>query len=221
MGSASTRLGCLIGCDFLLFPEEELEILEREGAGEVLLAEDVFREGAFLFLEAADFFLDAVFHQQTVGEDGLLLADAVGAVDRLSLDGGIPPRIEKHDIGGRGQVQTGAAGLEADEKHSGAVVVLEFLHERPSVLGGTIEAEGLPFAGSQRLAGEVEHFEELGKDDDLLTLFHEGFEEIDQRGELRALFLRAERLRLSWIWVFRRGRAGADGSKSGEGGGGS
>ena len=98
--------------------------------------------------------------------------------------------IEKHDIGRRGQIQTGAAGLQADEKHSGAVVVLKFLHERPSVLGGTIEAKGLPLAGGERVADEIEHSEELGKDDDLLTLFHERFEEIDQRGELGALFLR-------------------------------
>ena len=76
-----------------------MEILERKGAGEVLLAEDVFREGAFLFLEAADFFFDAVFDDEAVGENGLFLTDAVGAVDRLSLNGGIPPGIEKHDIG--------------------------------------------------------------------------------------------------------------------------
>jgi hypothetical protein len=42
------------------------------------------------------------------------LADAVGAVDGLRFDGGIPPRIEQIDILGGVQVQAQAAGLQTN-----------------------------------------------------------------------------------------------------------
>ena len=146
----------------LLLAEEEVEILESEGAGEVFLSENVVSEGAFLFLEEADFFLDGVFDEEAVGEDGLFLADAVGAVDGLGFDGGVPPGVEEDDIGGGGEIEAGAAGFEADEEGGGAVVGLEFLDELAAVFGGAVEAEGFPFAGGEGLADEGEHFEELG-----------------------------------------------------------
>ena len=41
------------------------------------------------------------------------LPDPVGAVGGLLLDGGVPPAVEVDDVVGPGQVQAGAAGLEA------------------------------------------------------------------------------------------------------------
>lgn len=70
--------------------------------GEFFLAED---EGAFLLLEKANFFLDAVFHDEAVGEDGLLLADAVGAVDGLGFDGGVPTRVKQDNVAGGGEIE--------------------------------------------------------------------------------------------------------------------
>ena len=40
----------------------------------------------------------------TVGVDGLGLADAMAAVNGLRLDGGIPPRIVKHNVAGGGEI---------------------------------------------------------------------------------------------------------------------
>ena len=87
--------------------EEEVEILEREGAGEVFLAEDVVGEGAFFLLEEADFFLDRAFDDESLGEYGLFLTDAVRAVDRPGFDGGVQPRIEEHDIAGGSELEAG------------------------------------------------------------------------------------------------------------------
>ena len=127
--------------------EEEVEILECEGAGEVFLAKDVVGEGAFFLLEEADFFLDGAFDDESVGEDGLFLADAVSAVDRLGFDGGVPPRVKEDDIAGGGEVEAGAAGFEADEKNGGAFMFLEGIHEWAAVVGGAGEFEGRPLSG--------------------------------------------------------------------------
>ena len=64
---------------------------------------------------------------QAVGEDLLGLADAVGAVDGLRLDGGVPPGVEQVDVVGGGQVQAEAAGLEADQEERAVGVGLEAL----------------------------------------------------------------------------------------------
>jgi hypothetical protein len=40
-----------------------------------------------------DALLDGVLAEEVVDEDGFVLADAVGAVGRLGLGGGVPPRV--------------------------------------------------------------------------------------------------------------------------------
>ena len=65
-----------------------------DGVGEVFLG----------LLQFEDFVLDGVFGDQAVGEDSFRLANAMRAVDGLSLGGGVPPRIENEDVIGRGQV---------------------------------------------------------------------------------------------------------------------
>ena len=71
-------------------------------------------------MQAQDAFLDAVLHDQAVDRHRTLLPDAVRAVGGLVLDGGVPPGIEVHDIVGGGQVQSGAAGAQADQEQVGA-----------------------------------------------------------------------------------------------------
>ena len=56
-------------------------------------------------------------------EHGLVLADAMGAVDGLILHRRVPPGIiEDHRIGG-GEIEADASGLEADEKDPRAPVL--------------------------------------------------------------------------------------------------
>ena len=47
------------------------------------------------------------------------LADPVGAVGGLVLDGGVPPAVEVDDVVGAGQVEAGAAGLERQQEDRG------------------------------------------------------------------------------------------------------
>ena len=60
-----------------------------------------FDEGGFVLLEFQDAVFDGAGADEFVDEDGLGLADAVGAVGRLVLGGGVPPRIVVDDgVGG-------------------------------------------------------------------------------------------------------------------------
>src|SRR5438876_376995 len=86
--------------------KQKPEIIQREHAGEVVFTEDVFGKGALLLLKLSNFFFDALLHEQTVGDHVARLADAMGAVDGLGFDGGIPPRIVEHDVARRGEVET-------------------------------------------------------------------------------------------------------------------
>src|SRR5437867_7060420 len=69
---------------------------------------------ALLQLEHA--LLDRALGDKLVDEDWLVLADAVSAVGRLILDRWVPPGIVMDDRVGGGQVETGAAGFEADQE---------------------------------------------------------------------------------------------------------
>src|SRR5215210_230137 len=89
-----------------------------DGVGEVSLA----------LLELENLLLDGVAGHQTAGEDGTALADAVGAVDGLGLDGGVPPGIEEVDVVGGGEVQAQPPRLEADQEELAGGVGLERLH---------------------------------------------------------------------------------------------
>src|ERR1700730_15642639 len=59
---------------------------------------------------------DCPLRDELVDEDGLVLADAVGAVGRLVLDGRVPPRVVMDDRVGGGQIEAGAASLETDQE---------------------------------------------------------------------------------------------------------
>jgi hypothetical protein len=77
----------------------------------VSLREEAFDEGGFLLLHFEDALLDGVLADELVHEDGLRLADAMGAVARLGFGGGIPPGIVMdHGVGG-GEVDAGAPRL--------------------------------------------------------------------------------------------------------------
>ena len=59
--------------------------------------------------------------------DGFGLADAVGAVDGLGFDGGVPPGIEEVDVIGGGEIQSKSAGFERDEEERTLGIGLEAL----------------------------------------------------------------------------------------------
>ena len=79
---------------------------------EPFFPKNIFGQGLFLFLEQTDLLLDAVFDEEAIGNDFVGLADAVGAVNGLAFDGGVPPGIEEDHIVGGGEVEAEAAGFE-------------------------------------------------------------------------------------------------------------
>ena len=81
-----------------------------------VLAEHARHELLLLALEQLDLLLDRAGRDEPVGGHDLGLADAVGAIGGLLLDGRVPPRIEVDDGVGGGEVEARAAGLEADEE---------------------------------------------------------------------------------------------------------
>ena len=101
-----------------------------EFLGDVGVGEDAGGELAFLVLEFVDALFDGVLAEEFVDEDGLVLADAVGAVGGLGLGGGVPPGVVVDDGVGGGEVEPGAAGLEGDEERERILVRLVFLDER-------------------------------------------------------------------------------------------
>src|SRR5947199_10634594 len=79
----------------LLIRQQKLQVLQREALGELGFSEDILRQSLFLFLQFADFFLDAVFDEQPVGHDFVDLPNSMRPINGLVLDGWVPPRIKE------------------------------------------------------------------------------------------------------------------------------
>ena len=108
-----------------------------------------------MLLEAVDAIFDGVGAEKFVHEDGLGLADAVGAVGRLCFGGGVPPRVVVNDGVGGSEVQSGATRFEGDEEN-GDIAVLKFIDEAAAVLRGTGEFEVGGFAGDEFVLDELQ-----------------------------------------------------------------
>ena len=66
----------------------------KTGHERCVLIERGLDQSALLLLKGEDALLHGATHGESIGGDDTLLADAVGAVDGLGFDGGVPPRIE-------------------------------------------------------------------------------------------------------------------------------
>jgi hypothetical protein len=88
-----------------------------------------------------DFFFEGVLGDETVDEDVVLLSDAVGAVCRLRLYGGIPPEVVVDDMGGGGEVEAGAGGFQGEDEESRLRVCLEAVHHVFSLPEGAAAVE--------------------------------------------------------------------------------
>src|SRR5438046_2520320 len=93
--------------------EQVIQIRLREAAGEAFLAQHVADRLRLALLEFPDFFLHRARRDEAVGVHRLRLADAVGAVNGLRLHRRIPPRIVKHHVAGRDEVQPRARRAQA------------------------------------------------------------------------------------------------------------
>ncbi len=139
-------------------------------------------------LEAEDFFFDGVLGDDAAGVDGFVLADAVGAVDGLGFDGGVPPGVEEVDVVGGGEVEAEAAGFEGDEEEGAGGVGLEMLDALLAVAGFAIEIFVDDAFGVEGGADDGEHAGELGEDQGFVAFVDDFFEAGDQQVEFGAGF---------------------------------
>jgi hypothetical protein len=154
--------------------QQQLQIFLAHAADEAVVGvDDGVGEVAFGFLELEDFFLDGVAGDEAVGEDLAGLADAVGAVDGLGFDSGIPPGVEQEDVIGGGEVKAEAAGFEADEEEFAVGVVLEAVDLRLAFVGAAVEVFVIDAVFIEVLAEDAEHFGELRKDERLVSFFED------------------------------------------------
>ncbi|MNY00594.1 hypothetical protein D3C86_1330940 [compost metagenome] len=145
--------------------------------------EHAARQAGLAVLQLLDLFLDAAAGDQLVDEHRLVLADAVGAVAGLGLGGRVPPGVEvDHGIGG-GEVEAGAAGLEADQEHR-HLAGLERLHRRAAILGGAGELDVGDLARLQFVLDQAEHAGELGEQQHAAAFAGKFLEHFQQGAEL-------------------------------------
>src|SRR5450759_2154168 len=85
------------------------QILAVQARGDIGAVEDAGGELALLLVQGQHRFLNRGARDHADHGDRAILADAVGAVGGLILDGWVPPGIQVNDVGGGGQVQSGAA----------------------------------------------------------------------------------------------------------------
>src|SRR5450432_1499069 len=97
--------------------EEVFEIALAEPGGDAAAAEQSCGELLLFLLQAQHALFDAAGDDQVVHEHRLGLPDAIGTIGGLRLRGGIPPRIVVNHSVGAGQIEPGAARLEADQKN--------------------------------------------------------------------------------------------------------
>lgn len=109
------------------------EFGEESGGGG---RDDLVGEETFMTEEVVDAFLEGAFADEVVGDDGAGLADAVGAVGGLVLDGGVPPTVVVDDVRGLGEGEAEGAGAEGENKESGAVITGEGLDLGSALRGG-------------------------------------------------------------------------------------
>lgn len=86
--------------------------------------------------ETIDALLEGAFADEVVGDNGTRLANAVGAVGGLVLDGGVPPTVVVDDVGGLGEGEAEGAGAKGEDEEAGARVAGEGLDLGAALRGG-------------------------------------------------------------------------------------
>jgi hypothetical protein len=69
-----------------------------------------------VLVQGDDLFFDRVFGNQPVDRDGTLLPNAMGPIAGLVFYSGVPPGVHVNYVISGGEVESGAACLEADQK---------------------------------------------------------------------------------------------------------
>src|SRR5436190_10146715 len=159
-----------------------LNLIPVQRLSKLLFTQRGFDDVALLLLKRENLFLHSSTCDEFVARYDARLSNAMRAIRGLVLDRGIPPRIEMNDRVRAGEVQSHAAGLEADEKNRRGTA-LKFLHDIATVCCGAIEVAEVNFLLVQLLLEQRQHADELAEDEhamstvrDFLEQFIECFE---------------------------------------------
>src|SRR5690606_39020408 len=121
--------------------EQQVRIVARQVLQQrTFVAEHRLDQLPLAFLQFEHPLFDRAATRHAIRVDGLLLANAMGAVDRLLFDRGIPPWVQQEHVVGRGQIETRAASLQADQEHRASRVVLELLDSLLALSGAAVKA---------------------------------------------------------------------------------
>ena len=172
------------GCRLL--GEDLAEAIEVQDTSEGFFLDDGVGQGGLVALEGEDFLFHRVGGDETVSDDGLGLADAMRAVDRLGFDGRIPPRIAEDNVAGRSEIEAGAGGFEREQENRFGAIALELIDEFGAVFGGAGELEVADVGGLETRLDEFEQRDELAENEHLLAFVAEFFEAFEQGVEFGA-----------------------------------
>lgn len=135
-------------CRLSLLPLAHVEqlsdgLLFEEGRGEVPSFNSHISQHPLLVGFLQDVLLHRALTDQPVDVDVSRLADAMTAVLRLSVHGGVPVAVVKHHCVGPGQVHSHAAAASRQDEAEDAAICVEALHEGLSLLhtGAAVQAE--------------------------------------------------------------------------------
>ena len=174
-----------------------VQVFARKVAGKSLFAQNV-RDGLGLaLLQLPNLLLDRAGSDQAIGVDGVRLADAMGAVDGLGFDSGVPPRIIEDDVAGGGQIQTGTGGAKAEEENGAVGIVLKSLGDELAILGfsGQDVSGNLPRGAF--CFQDFQHLNELAEDEDLLVFGHKRLEQFKKSVSFAGGGIVADQLRMT------------------------
>src|ERR1700724_164577 len=159
-------------------PSDPLQQLEQLGAGEdlrerrIVVLYDAVHQPALALDDRGNFLFERAFGEQLENLHGAALAQAVHAVGRLVLAGGVPPAVVVDDGRGGGEVDADAAGAQAPQEDPAAGLAAEALEQRAASGGAAARTGQDHVADAQALQvapHERDHAQELSEDDHLLA----------------------------------------------------
>src|SRR5579872_5959056 len=152
--------------------EQQLEIVGRQIRNQVVVGlQDGVGKLFLLDLQLGNFLFDRVATNQPIGEYLTGLADAVRPVDRLHLNGGVPPGIEQKDVIGGRQIEPQPAGLQTDQEHAAGGVRLKVLDPFFAIPRLPVEVFICDGTLLEIAADDRQVARELRKDERLMPLF--------------------------------------------------
>ena len=154
-----------------------MELLVAELADPAFAGGDGHLGKVFLALDhRVDLLLECVLGNETVNHHVFVLADTVGTVGGLSLDGRVPPKIKMNHVRGCGQIKAGSGGLQGKNEYLVLPAVLETGHHLVALLdraASVIEHRSLARPVTDKLHEHLAHLLELREHQHLLAGVHD------------------------------------------------